>query len=108
MATPAETTTPAPATPATPADSIMAGLIALDANIRANGHEGPVGSGLHGILETLAGSSLGIARKGFPKPTPAPKPAPYPVLEAFKGRKAEQYLDPTRLGAIRDQKEASR
>ena len=39
---------------------------------------------------------------------PAPKPAHYPVLEAFKSRKAEQYLDPTRLGAIRDQKEASR
>ncbi len=39
---------------------------------------------------------------------PAPKPAPYPVLEAFKSRKAEQYLDPTRLGAIRDQKEGSR
>jgi hypothetical protein len=39
---------------------------------------------------------------------PATKPAPYPVLEAFKGRKAAQYLDPTRLGAIREPKEASR
>jgi len=53
------------------------------------------------VCERIAG--------GQPKDfQPAPKPAPYPVLEAFKGRKAAQYLDLTRLGAIRDPKEASR
>ena len=53
------------------------------------------------VCERIAG--------GQPKDfQPAPKPAPYPVLEAFKSRKAEQFLDLTRLGAIRDQKEASR
>lgn len=53
------------------------------------------------VCERIAG--------GQPKDfQPAPKPAPYPVLEAFKSRKAEQYLDTTRLGAVRDQKEASR
>jgi hypothetical protein len=40
---------------------------------------------------------------------PAAKPGPYPVLEAFKRRKAEQYLDPTRLGAVRgEDQEATR
>ena len=40
---------------------------------------------------------------------PAAKPGPYPVLEAFKRRKADQYLDPTRLGAVRgEDQEAAR
>ena len=40
---------------------------------------------------------------------PAAKPGPYPVLEAFKRRKTEQYLDPTRLGAVRgEDQEAAR
>jgi hypothetical protein len=38
---------------------------------------------------------------------PAAKPADYPVLTAYKGRKAEQYMDTTRLGVVRE-KEAQR
>ncbi len=42
-----------------------------------------------------------IAR-GQPKDfQPAPKPAPYPVLEAFKGRKSELFMETKRLGAVR-------
>ena len=54
------------------------------------------------ICERIAG--------GQPKDfQPAAKPGPYPVLEAFKRRKAEQYLDPTRLGAVRgEDKEVAR
>ena len=33
---------------------------------------------------------------------PAPKPARYPVLEAYKGRKPELYMDIRRLGDIRE------
>lgn len=54
------------------------------------------------ICERIAG--------GQPKDfQPAAKPGPYPVLEAFKRRKADQYLDVTRLGATRaDETEAAR
>lgn len=52
------------------------------------------------VCERIAG--------GQPKDfQPAAKPGPYPVLAAFKGRKVEQYLDPTRLGVVRGT-EASR
>jgi hypothetical protein len=40
--------------------------------------------------------------RGQPKDfQPAPKPAPYPVLEAFKGRKSELFMETKRLGAVR-------